>query len=409
MTKVLEGVRVVEVSAWAFVPSAGAVLADWGAEVIKVEPPDGDPIRGLVNAGVGPLEGIVFPWEIWNRGKRGIALDLNHPDAQEIVLRLVEDADVFLTSYLPPTRRKLGIDVDVVRARNPQIIYASGTGQGPQGPEAEKGGYDSITFWSRGGVSAAVTPPGHPRPLGQPVGAFGDSVSGMALAGGIAAALVKKARTGEGSLVDGSLLGTAMWMMQMGIVGAAAAAAMPAAPPAGMPTGGGMRIFNALVNNYRTSDDRWVALCMLQPDRYWEGLCRAIGRDDMVTDPRFASSADRTAHGADFVGELEKTFASKPLDHWRQALATQPGQWDVVNHLTDLPRDPQARINGFVQDVEYGNGRQLTLIASPVQFDRTPPRLSPAPEFGADTEDLLASLGMDADKIIEAKVSGAVI
>jgi crotonobetainyl-CoA:carnitine CoA-transferase CaiB-like acyl-CoA transferase len=408
MTKVLEGVKVVEVSAWAFVPSAGAVLADWGAEVIKIEPPSGDPIRGLVNAGIGPMEGIVFPWEIWNRGKRGIALDLNHPDAQEIVLRLVEDADVFLTSYLPPTRRKLGIDIDAVRARNPRIIYASGTGQGPRGPEADKGGYDSITFWSRGGVSAAVTPPGFPRPLGQPVGAFGDSVSGMALAGGIAAALAKQARTGEGSLVDGSLLGTAMWMMQMGIVGAAAAAASPSAgAPAAMPAG--MRIFNALVNSYRTSDDRWVALCMLQPDRYWEGLCRAVGRDDMVTDPRFATSAERAANGAEFVAELERTFASQPLAHWRVALATQPGQWDVVNHLSDLPQDPQARINGFVQDVQYGGGRQLPLIASPVQFDRIAPELAPAPEFGADTEDLLAGLGMDSDKIIEAKISGAVI
>ena len=153
MSQVLDGVRVVEVSAWAFVPSAGAVLADWGAEVLKIEPPTGDPIRGLVNAGIGPAEGLVFPWEIWNRGKRSLALDLTQPEAQEIVLKLVESADVFLTSYLAPTRRKLGLDIDAIRARNPSIVYACGSGQGPQGPEADKGGYDSITFWSRGSVS----------------------------------------------------------------------------------------------------------------------------------------------------------------------------------------------------------------------------------------------------------------
>ena len=219
MANVLEGIKVVEVSMWAFVPSAGAVLADWGADVVKIEPPTGDPIRGLVNAGVGPAEGLVFPWEVWNRGKRGMALDLNYPEAREIVLSLAAEADVFLTSYLPPTRRKLGIDIEDVQARNPAIIYACGTGQGPRGPESEKGGYDSISFWARGGVSGSVTPPDYPRPLPMPSGAFGDSLSGMALAGGIAGALVKRARTGEGSIVDASLLNTAMWCMQMAIVG----------------------------------------------------------------------------------------------------------------------------------------------------------------------------------------------
>jgi crotonobetainyl-CoA:carnitine CoA-transferase CaiB-like acyl-CoA transferase len=401
MSNVLDGVRVVEVSAWAFVPSAGAALADWGAEVLKIEPPTGDPIRGLVTAGIGPAEGLVFPWEIWNRGKRSLALDLTQPQAQEIVMQLVETADVFLTSYLAPTRRKLGLDIDTVRSRNPSIIYASGTGQGPQGEEADKGGYDSITFWSRGSVSASVTPPDYPRPVAMPAGAFGDSLSGISLAGGIAAALVKKARTGEGSVVDGSLLGTAMWCMQMGIVGSAVAGPAPLTPSG--------RVFNPLVNNYRTADDRWVALCMLQPDLYYEGLCRAIGRDDMVTDARFATPADRAAHVEDIIAELEKTFVAKPLSEWRAALSTQKGQWDVVNRANDLLDDPQAVVNGFVQKVDYGGGRELPIVASPVQFDRVPPALTPAPGFGADTDDVLLSLGMDWDAIIEAKASGAVV
>lgn len=400
MANVLEGIKVVEVSAWAFVPSAGAVLADWGAEVVKIEPPTGDPIRGLVNAGVGPSEGLVFPWEIWNRGKKAVALDLANPEATEILMRLVDTADVFLTSYLPATRRKLGIDIDAVRARNPSIVYGCGSGQGARGAESERGGYDSISFWSRGSVSASVTPPDYHRPVPMPAGAFGDSLSGMSLAGGIAAALVKKGRTGEGSVVDVSLLGTAMWCMQMGIVGAAVAG-----PEVLAPSG---RIFNPLVNNYRTSDDRWVALCMLQFEAYYEGLLRAVDRADLLSDDRFSTPAARADHAAEMVAELEKTFARRTLAEWRTALATQRGQWDVVNRVTDVIADPQAEANGFVQTVDYGSGRRLPMVAAPAQFDRTPPELRPAPGFAGDTDEVLDSIGMSADAIIEAKISGAV-
>jgi crotonobetainyl-CoA:carnitine CoA-transferase CaiB-like acyl-CoA transferase len=405
VSKPLEGIRVVEISMWAYVPSAGAVLADWGADVVKVESPLGDPIRGLVNAGVGPMDGITFTWEIFNRGKKGIGLDLTQPAAREIVYKLVETADVFLTSLLPPARAKLGVDLDSIRARNPQIIYAAGTGQGARGPEADRGGYDSITFWSRGSISASVTPPDYRRPVGMPAGAFGDSISGMALAGGIAAAVAKRALTGETSVVEGSLLGTAMWAMQMGIVGAAVAAA---APPTPRPSGPPM-VANPLVSNYRTSDGRWVALCMLQPDLYWEGVCQVIGRYDLLEDPRFATPADRAANGALIVSELEKTFASEPLEHWLEVLPKQKGQWDVVRLVSEVGSDPQAVLNGFIQDVEYSGDRRLPIVANPVQFDRTPPELQPAPTFSGDTDQILESIGMDTEAILEAKISGAVV
>jgi crotonobetainyl-CoA:carnitine CoA-transferase CaiB-like acyl-CoA transferase len=402
----LEGIKVVEVSMWAYVPSAGAVLADWGADVVKVEPPQGDPIRGLVNAGVGPMDGITFTWEIFNRGKRGIALNLKRPEAQAIVYRLVDSADVFLTSLLPPVREKLGVDIERIRKRNPRIIYAAGTGQGGRGPEADRGGYDSITFWSRGSVSAAATPPDYHRPIGMPAGAFGDSISGMALAGGIAAAIARRALTGEATMVEGSLLGTAMWAMQMGIVGSAVASAV--APPAAADTDA-PRVANPLVNNYRTSDARWVALCMLQPDVYWEGLCEVIGRADLVADPRFAMPADRSANADLVVEELDRTFASEPLSHWIEVLPRQKGQWDVVQLVSEVGSDPQAIANGFIQDVAYSGGRHLPIVANPVQFQRTPPRLSPAPGFAADTDGILAGLGMDEEAILNAKISGAVI
>jgi crotonobetainyl-CoA:carnitine CoA-transferase CaiB-like acyl-CoA transferase len=404
---VLAGIKVLEVSAWAFVPSAGGVLADWGADVVKVEPPTGDPMRGLVNAGV-VSDGPSFPWEIWNRGKRSIALDLQQDRAREIVLDLVAEADVFLTSYLPATRAKLGLDVADVQARNPQIVYACGTGFGADGEDAGKGGYDAISFWSRGGVASAVTPPDYGRPVGMPSGAFGDSISGMALAGGIAGALLRRERTGEGAVVDVALLGTAMWAMQMGIVGAAVmglpapqddTSVTPPRPPF---------VLNPLVNTYRTADGRWLSLCMLQLDRYWRGVFEVVGRADLVDDPRFADGA-LASHFDDMVEELEKAFAEKTLAEWRVELAKQPGQWDVVQHIAELPDDPQARANGFVQTVAYDGGHELPLVASPVQFDRTPPTLGPAPAFGADTEDLLRGLGFDDEAIIDAKLSGGVI
>jgi crotonobetainyl-CoA:carnitine CoA-transferase CaiB-like acyl-CoA transferase len=236
-----------------------------------------------------------------------------------------------------------------------------------------------------------------------PAGGFGDSISGMALAGGIAAAIAHKARTGEGTVVDGSLLGTAMWAMQMGIVGAAVAGLDE------MPKMGRDATPNPLVNTYRTSDDRWVALCMLQPDVYWEPFCRAIGRHDLATDPRFATGPERAAHGREAVEELSAAFAEKPLAEWKPILAAQKGQWDVVNKVSEVLVDPQAVSNGFVQRVDYGEGRDLPLVANPVQFDRTPPELVPAPDFAADTDELLLSLGWDWDRIIEAKASGAIV
>ncbi len=403
MERALEGIKVLEVSAWAFVPSAGAVLADWGAEVVKVEPPEGDPMRGLVTGGI--TGGPSFPWEIWNRGKRSIGLDLRHPGGRDLLLRLADEADVFLTSYLPPTRKKLGIDIDDIRGRNPAIVYACGSGQGPLGEEADRGGYDAISFWARGGLAAATTPPGADRPVGQPAGAFGDSLSGMGLAGGIAAALLRRSRTGEGAVVDVSLLGTAMWCMQMSITGAAVMMATASAGGGAAPAGGPL-LANPLVNNYETSDGRWLALCMLQRDVYWDGLLEAIGREDLRTDPRFADPTALSANVAEAAEELTATFRSRPLAEWRAALSKQPGQWDVVSNVLELPNDPQAIANGYVQPIEY-DGVQLPMVSAPAQLDRTPPSLRPAPGFNDDADDILSALGMTQEEIIEAKIAGA--
>lgn len=386
---------------WAYVPSAGAALAEWGADVIKVEGPDGDPVRGLVSAGI-QTAGPTYTWEMWNRGKRAVALDLKKVGAQRILHQLVAQADVFLTSVLPDARVKMGIDLDTIRSVNPSIVYAAGTGSGPQGPDAGKSGYDQTNFWSRGGMADAVTPAGS-DPIGMPAPAFGDALSGLTLAGGIAAALVKRAHTGEGSVVEGALFGTAIWAMQMSIVGTASAGITD------MPRANRARPFNPLVNSYPTSDGRWVVLNMMQQDRFWDGLCGAIDRADLVSDPRFVDREARASNMEACVGELEKTFLAQPLAHWETRLRTQAGTWEPLKRVSELLADPQVGANGYAQTVDYEDGHTLPLVATPIQFDRTRPVLKRAPEYGADTESVLQSLGWTADEILQAKIEGSVI
>src|SRR5215831_3838098 len=213
--KPLEGIRVLEVAMYGFVPSAGAVLADWGADVIKVEHAvTGDPQRGLRQTGVFKVEGDPNPnVEHANRGKRSIGLDMSRPEGLDVLYSLARTADVFLTSFLPAARRKLRIDVEDIRAVNPRIVYARGSALGPRGAEAERGGYDMTAFWARASTAASITPPGFQGLVSPPSPAYGDTISGTNLAGGIAAALLRRERTGETSIVDVSLLGSGLWAM----------------------------------------------------------------------------------------------------------------------------------------------------------------------------------------------------
>jgi len=397
----LSGVKVVEVSMWAFVLSCGAVLSDWGADVVKVEPPEGDPIRQLTMSGIPPgYKGVTFMWEIFNRGKRSVAIDLRADGARDILYKLVEQADVFLVSLLVGARQRLGIDVEDIRAINPGIIYAAGSGQGAFGPEAGNGGYDAMTFWARGGISAALTPEGH-HPIGMPTGAFGDSLSGAVFAGGIAAAVARKRETGEGGVVDGALLATAMWAMQAGIIGASVldVPTLPGISRTTMP--------NVLVGSYRTKDGRFVALNMLQPDRYWPGFCEVAERPDLIDHPAFGTNELRAEKLEETLGVMDEIFAKWTLEEWRERLSRQDGQWDVLKLMGELTSDPQAVANKYIQDVDYGEGRSVKMVSAPVQFDRQIDPLRPAPELGADTDEVLLEAGLDMDQIIAAKVSGA--
>jgi crotonobetainyl-CoA:carnitine CoA-transferase CaiB-like acyl-CoA transferase len=403
VTAPLAGVRVIEVASWMFVPSGGSVLADWGADVVKVEPPTGDPQRGLVSSGLLPGgDGVNFMLEQPNRSKRSVVIDLSRPAGHEALMRLVETADVFVTSYLPAVRRKLRIDVDDVRARRPDIVYARGSGQGPRGPDADKGGYDGASYWARGGVAAVMPEREGGWPPGQVAPGFGDVMAGMATAGGIAAALVQRERTGEGSVVDCSLLATAMWQVSPLVVAARLFGFSK------IPQGDRRMAPNPLVNVYRTADDRFLSLILLQSDRHWPELCRLIGRPDLADDERFADAAARADNKVACVEALDEVFGSRPLHHWADRLADFSGVWCPFQTLDELYDDPQVVANGYLPEMTTASGQAVQLVANPVQFDERPPEITRAPEHGEHTETVLLELGMGWDEIAALKEAGAI-
>jgi len=402
MEPILEGVKVVELATWTFVPSAGAVLADWGADVIKIEHPEtGDPQRGLVNSGVvAGATGVNHFVEQPNRGKRSVGLDVSNPQGLEVLYKLIEQADVFSTNLLPGSQQRLGVDLDSVRARNPKIIYARGHGYGAKGPQADRGGYDLAAYWARGGIGDALSDgDGSYPPLQRP--AFGDVFGGFAIAGGVAAALFRRERRGQPSVVDVSLLGTALWQLGPDVVGSKVIGSnIPKYHLDDMP--------NPVTSVYRTQDNRFLALVLLQADRFWPDLCARIGRPDLIADERFADATVRFAHRKECIAELRRTFESEPLEHWRKQLADFKGVWDSFESPLELHDDPQVVANGYLPKVTDANGNTFALAANPVQFDEAPAALRPAPGHGEHTDDVLQELGLDWDQIIALKEAGAV-
>jgi crotonobetainyl-CoA:carnitine CoA-transferase CaiB-like acyl-CoA transferase len=401
MARPLEGIKVVEVAMWAFVPACGGILSDMGAQVIKVEPPTGDPIRGLEIGGfkAGRFD---FSWENYNRGKRSITLDLRQAQGVEVLFKLLETADVFLTNLLTKARKRMGIDVDTVRARFPNLIYAVGSGAGRHGPEAHRGGFDSTTFWARGGISSSLTEEDAERPVGPPGAAFGDTISASMLAGGIAAAIAQRAMTGHASVVDVSLLASAMWSMQRGITQSTFENVQRFPRPKGnLP-------HNPLVNLYETRDGRFLSLCMLQQDRYWTTLCETVGRPELATDVRFTDAKTRRANMAACVEELSGIFRSRDLPEWREILSRQDGQWDVVQHVGELKDDRQVQANNYMQTVEHTDGAKMQMVSVPMQFDGAALTARPAPKLGEDSDAILADLGYDEAKMLALKVAGVV-
>jgi crotonobetainyl-CoA:carnitine CoA-transferase CaiB-like acyl-CoA transferase len=404
MTDVMNGVRILEVAEQTFVPAASALLSDLGAEVVKIEHVErGDAMRGLAATGTAFVpDDVHVLLEHSNRGKKSIGLDLASPEGADILYKLATTADVFLTNKLPRVRSKLKIDVDDIRAHNPDIVYVRGTGQGERGPDADKGSYDNLAFWSRAGVAMGVTRADYGHVVPPPAPGFGDSIGAMTIAGGIAMALFHRERTGEAKVLDVSLLASGMWAMGQAIGLSVVLDQGWTPPPTDMPRR------NPLVNNYLTKDGRWLTINCLQAGQYWPPLCESIGRPELATDPRFADHESLMANSAEATEILREVIAGRTVDEWRAALEDFVGQWTVVQDTLEAAHDPQSVANGYMQPCETAEGVGFQLVAAPVQFDGQPAPTSRAPEFNEHGDEILTDLGLDWDTITDLKVRGVV-
>lgn len=409
MMDILAGIKVIDVTAWAFVPAAGGVMAHWGADVIKIESPGGpDPMRTLG----GTLEpgGASTQFKHYSRGKRSIAIDLTKEQGRALLYRLVADADVFLTSYLAPTRRKLGIDVADIRKINPRIIYARGSGHGPKGPDCDRPGYDNLSWWYRGSLGqSAMDNSGEEWP--SLMTGHGDGISGLVFAGGICAALLHRERTGEARLVDSSLMGSAVWFNGPAIIAAQFAPKKRNHAPARLrplPEGTPAHFISAVRTIYQTKDHRFINILFLtDDDRDFADLCQRMGREELAADERFSRARNRQANAAALQMVLEEEFASRTFAEWKNLLAKARGAWAPVQSPEEIYEDPQTIANGFVRHVDYPGGG-LKVPVPPVLFDEDagdPPR---APDFAEHTDSILAELGYDADAIAGYRRSGIV-
>ena len=407
MTYVMKGVRVLEVAQFTFVPAAGAILADWGADVIKIEHPvRGDTQRGFLNMGgvtLDPQRHTLF--EHPNRGKRSVGIDVSTPEGQQVLYELAKTADVFLTNFLPQVRQKNKFDVEHIRAVNPDIIYARGSALGNKGPEREIGGFDGTCFWSRSGIAYSMTPETMEGPLTQGIPAFGDSIGGMFIAGGIAAALYNREKTGKGAELDVSLLSTAWWasgalvsqVMETGIV---------TRNPS--PSSGGS-VRNPFMGNFRTSDGGTINLCMVSPTGLIADTFAHVGMPEAADDPRFADVKLLIENAGAASDILVKAFAARPFVYWRHHLKTLKGQWAPIQSFADLLTDDQTVANDMIIEVEAADGgAPLRLVRGPVQFDGQPLSTTRSPQASEHTELILMELGIDWDQIEQLKASGAI-
>ena len=379
----LAGVRVVEVASWVMVPSAGAILAANGADIVKVEPSgSADPSR----ATTFEIDGDVIEpgFELSNSGKRGITLDLQNEAGQEVLHRLLDGADVFLTNVRSAALERAGLLPEALHARYPELIIGHGTGYGRAGAEANRPAFDELAYWARGGIGRTLAPADEP-PV-QLVGAMGDMPSGVALVAGVMTALFRRERGEGGSIVDVSLLGAGLWTngweLQQALIGQPRRPTQPRESR-----------LSPLYNCYRCGDGRWVQFAMYQAGRYWHPLCEALGRDDLADDERFQDFASILEHAIEAREALEETLGSLTLDELAPLLDAADLPWAPVSSLEEIVDDEQVRANGLILSRRHRSGRMIDVPAPPFRLRNAPLTLGPAPEVGQHREELLLELG----------------
>jgi crotonobetainyl-CoA:carnitine CoA-transferase CaiB-like acyl-CoA transferase len=388
MTRPLEGIKVLDFSEHGFVPSAAAALGDFGADVIKIERFQGDPMRTIIASGmVASKDGYDFQFELYNRNKRGIALDVETSAGREVFEKLVAWADVYLTNQLPRVRRKLRTEPADVMAINSRVVYAKGHGQGQRGADSEAGGFDAVSYWARGGVAHVLTAPDAARPTQQRP-ALGDGPSGMFLAGGICAGLVHALRTGKGVVVDVSLLGSAAWTLGPDLAYATLVGEqLPMADPAS---------WNPLARQYKTSDGRWISLMMIDEQRYWPQVSQALGLTDLTG--RYADQLARRQAWPKIADRIQAAIGALDHDALGARLKAAGCIFSFYATPTEVAQDPAVVDNGYL--MPHPEHPDVRLAAAPAQFDdELPSARRPGPKPGEHSCEILAELGYDAADI----------
>ncbi len=394
----LAGLRVLDISSFIAAPAAATVLGDWGADVIKVEGPEGDPNRTIMNDSASYPKGTVnYPWLMDSRNKRGISLDLKKPEARAALDRLIAVSDILVCNFPPPVRDRLRLTYDDVKKVNPRLIYASLTGYGESGPDRDRPGFDATAYFARSGLLDAQRyeggPPGVPGP------AQGDRATAMALVSSILMALIHRMKTNEGSWVGTSLLGNGLWSCGVIAQAALVGAFLTPRPPPDRPR-------SALGNIYRTADDRWVQLTIVREDKLWPPLCKAIGKPELASDPRFPTTDERRKRSAELATVLRETFASRDYEHWRQALAANDVTFGVISRPSDIPDDAQAVHAGAIVDTAIPEMPRT--LANPMRLSFAEQRVAgPAPALGQHGAEILHEAGLTADEIAGLRASGA--